>query len=394
MTNEWQRVPDTADFIIFKKGDEVYAKDGSTGEIVYQNADIGKVINHILEENKNKALSIKIQPEKYDLYTTINVDMNNMNVILVGDAVLNNFSWGMYSGTTITAHGVDAIHITTSGGSNLGFTMEGIILEGTGGNTTGIEIGDETNDIPVSYFILRDIIVKSFDTGLKIYGFAYHIQDSIFYNNNDFGIYASQRAGEGTNIFENVHITQTTNTAMHLENGMNYILRDVDIESNGKALEISNTYGVQIYDMWTESNNDGIYLDAANGITVVGGNINDKIVIGKTSGCRTHRYIGVYNYGNRGHLSFDVEDGSDIIIDVGYSDTDANITGNLSLTTIIKGHYSWSSLYLAGQPVKFDGIFIPTSTPSNPKVGAMYFDTSAGKLYIYDGSAWKSVALS
>jgi len=37
---------------------------------------------------------------------------------------------------------------------------------------------------------------------------------------------------------------------------------------------------------------------------------------------------------------------------------------------------------------------IPTSAPSNPTAGSMYFDPSTGTLYIYDGSTWKSVSLT
>ncbi len=37
---------------------------------------------------------------------------------------------------------------------------------------------------------------------------------------------------------------------------------------------------------------------------------------------------------------------------------------------------------------------IPTAQPSAPVAGSMYFDTSTGDLYVYDGSAWKKVTLS
>ena len=37
---------------------------------------------------------------------------------------------------------------------------------------------------------------------------------------------------------------------------------------------------------------------------------------------------------------------------------------------------------------------LPTSRPANPVAGSMYFDPSTGKLYVYDGSTWKSVTLT
>jgi len=42
----------------------------------------------------------------------------------------------------------------------------------------------------------------------------------------------------------------------------------------------------------------------------------------------------------------------------------------------------------------FNRLAIPTSPPPNPEAGSMYFDSSTGTLYIYDGSAWKSVTLT
>jgi len=41
-----------------------------------------------------------------------------------------------------------------------------------------------------------------------------------------------------------------------------------------------------------------------------------------------------------------------------------------------------------------DYFAIPTAAPPNPVAGSIYFDTDTGTLYIYDGSAWKSVSLT
>ena len=43
---------------------------------------------------------------------------------------------------------------------------------------------------------------------------------------------------------------------------------------------------------------------------------------------------------------------------------------------------------------KFNAIAIPTSVPTNPVTGSMYFDPETNKLYIYNGTAWVSVALT
>ena len=43
---------------------------------------------------------------------------------------------------------------------------------------------------------------------------------------------------------------------------------------------------------------------------------------------------------------------------------------------------------------KFYRMAVPTSPPPNPVAGSLYFDPSTGKLYVYDGTAWKSVTLA
>jgi hypothetical protein len=43
---------------------------------------------------------------------------------------------------------------------------------------------------------------------------------------------------------------------------------------------------------------------------------------------------------------------------------------------------------------KFYRMAVPTSAPPNPVAGSLYFDPSAGKLYVYDGTVWKSVTLT
>jgi hypothetical protein len=42
---------------------------------------------------------------------------------------------------------------------------------------------------------------------------------------------------------------------------------------------------------------------------------------------------------------------------------------------------------------KLKTLAVPTAAPTTPAAGSMYFDPSTGKLYVYDGTAWKSVTL-
>jgi len=55
--------------------------------------------------------------------------------------------------------------------------------------------------------------------------------------------------------------------------------------------------------------------------------------------------------------------------------------------------YRWASIY-AMKVKHYTDCVLPTSAPASPEAGSMYFDTTTGTLYIYDGTAWKSVTLT
>lgn len=73
MTNEWQRVPDVADFIIFKRGAKTYAKDGNTGEIVYKDVDAATVIQWVIN-NLGEGGKIFIKKGLYVINKKITID--------------------------------------------------------------------------------------------------------------------------------------------------------------------------------------------------------------------------------------------------------------------------------------------------------------------------------
>ena len=62
------------------------------------------------------------------------------------------------------------------------------------------------------------------------------------------------------------------------------------------------------------------------------------------------------------------------------------------------GAYSWEGtrLFIVDEDGRVKGLAFqfPTSAPASPQTGDAYFDPSTGTLYIYDGSAWKSVSLT
>ena len=68
-----------------------------------------------------------------------------------------------------------------------------------------------------------------------------------------------------------------------------------------------------------------------------------------------------------------------------------NVTTPISMTE----EYGYNPKYtVLGLESILQNFVIPTTQPSNPIPGSMYFDTSTGDLYVYDGSAWKKVTLT
>jgi len=74
-TNEWQRVPDAFDYIIFKKGDVVKAKNGRTGRIELKGAEIGSIVNSIFDSiGKYEGINILIKRGIYPISEPITIN--------------------------------------------------------------------------------------------------------------------------------------------------------------------------------------------------------------------------------------------------------------------------------------------------------------------------------
>jgi len=55
--------------------------------------------------------------------------------------------------------------------------------------------------------------------------------------------------------------------------------------------------------------------------------------------------------------------------------------------------YRWANIY-AMKVKHYTDCILPTSQPSSPEAGSMYFDAATNKLYIFNGTTWVSVTLS
>lgn len=63
-------------------------------------------------------------------------------------------------------------------------------------------------------------------------------------------------------------------------------------------------------------------------------------------------------------------------------------------TTITGGNRGTMNLSNLGTSAGANGLRIPTTIPSTPNTGSMYFDAAFGALYIYDGTQWLNTRLN
>jgi len=78
-TNEWQRVPDAFDYIIFTDGDVVKAKNGRTGKIEFKDSEIASVLQSI-HDTSDGNISIFITPDTYVFNKPVLITKDNIEI--------------------------------------------------------------------------------------------------------------------------------------------------------------------------------------------------------------------------------------------------------------------------------------------------------------------------
>jgi len=76
-------------------------------------------------------------------------------------------------------------------------------------------------------------------------------------------------------------------------------------------------------------------------------------------------------------------------------DAQLNIGSQVYRFNQVWAQYLYVSVGLEAASAKIStNLVMPTSRPPSPEPGSAYFDPSTSRLYIYDGTAWKSVSLA
>lgn len=156
--------------------------------------------------------------------------------------------------------------------------------------------------------------------------------------------------------------------------------------------------GITVTAPYTEN---GVKMELkGTGITVIGGLVHGEVVIGFNGNSHNIKLINMVSYSNRNTISFTVNasyDSHGIVIDRGIwtpTVTDVNnhaIIENFGLSGVDEYYKN-----ISGGGYKFEDLLaLPTSLPTyGLRAGTTYFIAATNTLYIYNGSAWKSITLT
>ena len=395
-TNEWQRVPDAFDYIIFKDGDVVKAKNGRTGKIVYNDTDWAKVVQYVYDNHQGKFVSIFTKAGVYDAYSDIEFDTGVKNFALLGE----HKDWrhlDYTAGTVIKFHdgkGINVTYTAAESSPNTGFAIEGLKLDGLDKAGVGIKIGDKDTNLRLAYFKLKSLTLYNFDTALEVNGFGY-LMEEVHARFNNTGIKLWTPGGSGWCILNRVASTNAT-IGIHVLEGDNYQMYGIEVEGCDKGLYIEKMRNSEVYGLWGENTTTAdVYVSGSlNAVSFFGGVYHSFTATAESTLAEVH-IIKPCGYINSS-LTFTIDgDVYGVIIEKGwYPATIQGASADKVVVVDFRAENSYATQYLRINTLSTNRFNVPTSAPTNPAAGDMYFDPSTGELYIYDGSAWKSITLS
>ena len=156
-TNEWQRVPDAFDYIIFKDGDVVKAKNGRTGKIEFRDTELHNVLQQIARlVDPGRGCTIAFERDEYNLNGKVSFPAG---VYLVGN------------GSKINLSGLDdvAFAFNESGEYTIDKItgLEGFVFYGTLSNTNTwvARVVNVARGV-----VFRDLVMRNVYNGLYIGG--------------------------------------------------------------------------------------------------------------------------------------------------------------------------------------------------------------------------------
>jgi len=164
-TNEWQRVPDAFDYIIYKWGSLVKAKNNEVGKVEFKDIDAATVIQSPLDALYDIGGTIYIAKGVYEITSTLKIH-HNINLIGAGRGDFDGEPKGTVLKLADNAN-TDLIQQALPTG-NAFFTIANMTLNGNSANNTSGKGINLENCILAE---IRNIQIRNFpDMPLRIYG--------------------------------------------------------------------------------------------------------------------------------------------------------------------------------------------------------------------------------
>jgi len=356
MTKNYQIPPGAFDYIIFKDGDYVLAKNGRMGRIEFKDTDAATVIQSAIDALSNGG-KIFIKAGTYIIRSPITV---RDRIVLCGEKA---------SSALVLASGANCNIINVESGAYY-VTLENLLLDGSRTTQTGTSYGVYVPTQDIEYVEIRGCIIQNCrSAGVYFNGHRGRCRQNIFaYNYND--LYLLNHLDAYDNYFTNsVSDAITGDVERELFIGHWMCEENTFAYVGGSGIKL-RCFGANIIgNNFFRCSGDGIALVGGSSYSIIVGNIIS------TSGAR-----GIY-----------LEDGQKNIVVGNYiNESKQDGIRCLSDDTLIVANIIRNSD--ADDTATYDGVSIPGDRSGNIIVGNVIKDSDRYEVYIYSGAGDNIVA--
>jgi len=385
-----------ASVMVFKEGDYAVAVDGKTRKEIARSTDHAEVIQEAIDVADDGDRIVIVSDldfggKSITIDKRLDIDFTGKTVNN-GQIIISKVTYGSLGNLRMVSPQSPAIHRLDSHYH----TLYNIIMH----NLSGVGLLEDAQTAWAGVnraYNLSFILIKEGATALKIYG---------------------DGKQNNLNMYYNVLITgaTTTNTTGVEINNAQDILHDMNIffglwiEDLGTGIKYYKGRYLTILGLWHENNTVDIDITDGYDLRIYGRMPASSLVINNPNNRQyiifdtvteivqlRGRFYPAMTPGNASHTWIAGKENEDMLFNVPSKDyvyrfwfnnashgefrVAGSTTGDITISAVDKN-------------LRVSGLAIPTSPPTTPIAGSMYFDPDTGKLYIYDGSAWKSVSLT
>lgn len=211
-TQDWQIIPDIYDYIIFKDGDLIKAKNAKTGKIEFKGTDATEVIQNTINA-MNEGTSLFIKSGTYNLSSSITVDKG---INIYGEGISND------TGTVLKATGT--VLVIQPSSEVWGNIISNLVLDATNKSQTALKIVNW-------HGIVHNVKVANGFEGIYMENTWSSILRRVIAKSNEYGIVLS--AGNSHTTIENAVVKFNKMIGIYIKADMHDVYISADVEVNG-----------------------------------------------------------------------------------------------------------------------------------------------------------------